>query len=427
LYFCILKNIKMKKLLLLALISFSISAFSQEAELITQERNLGTITKIIYNSEGEYLANVNDGENSIKIWEVQTGKIIGVLEGHKKKITSITFTDNDNKIISGDLDGKIIIWDLNTWSIQDTTEISKGVLSLTSFSNGDRIYVGSVKGELFELKKSNNWLAVSLAKIKSPITQMSLNKAEDKLLLGTKKGIAAIIDTKTNTKIKGGKIISSAITGIALIDNDTKIIVSGGSGVVQIWDANSFTKLNQFKAHMQAITAMDYNDKKKVLITGSQDRSIKLWSAVDNKLVHTFVNENEGKGANEPVKSIAFSPDGNTFSSTGFKGAGLHRAYSRDNVIKVWDVERQVLYHTLKGEVNPVLAFCFNDNLNQLVTMNSKRLLTFWDFNKGEPSYYFQLPEPKDEKDPNIKDEWNNEAGDVGNDLKKGILTLVVL
>ncbi|MEZ4936307.1 MAG: caspase family protein [Crocinitomicaceae bacterium] len=402
------------------LITSNILSFSQEAELITQERNLGVITKIVYNSDGEYIANINDGENTIKVWEVQSGKIIGVLEGHEKKITSICFTDKDSKIVSGDLDGKIIIWDLNSWDIADSSRISGGVLTLQSFSDGNRIYAGSVSGEIYEIQKNKSWQAESIINIKAPITQLTLNETETKLLVGTRKGIVALIDTKSNSKIKVGKILASAITGIALIENDSKIIVSGGSGIVQIWDATTFKKLNQFQAHLAAVTSMDYNPKKKMFVTGSQDRSIKLWDMQTQKAIHTYVNENEGNGADEPVRCIVFSPDGNTFASTGFKNTLFKRTVSKDNVIKVWDVNRKILYKNLKGEVNPVLAFCFNDNLNQLVTMNNERMLTFWDFNKGEPTYYFQLPEPKDEKDPNVGNEWKDEAENVGTNFLNG-------
>ncbi len=407
-------------LIAIALILYTSLSFSQKAELITQERNLGVITKIVYNSQGEYIANINDGENSIKVWEVQSGKIIGVLEGHEKKITSVSFTDKDNKIVTGDVEGKIIVWDLNTWTISDSTRITGAVLSMQSFSSGDRIYAGSMRGEIFEMKKSNNWRAASIIKVKSPITQLSLNQDETKLLVGTRKGIASIIDTKTNSKIKAGKLLSSAITGISLIENDSKIIVSGGSGSVQVWDASTFKKISQIQAHLAPVTSMDYNPKKKLLVTGSQDRSIKLWNIETKELIHSFVNENKEKGANEPVKCIVFSPDGNTFSSTGFKRNLFKRTISKDNVIKVWDVNRKVLYKNLKGEVNPIRAFCLNDNLNQLVTMNNDRMLTFWDFNKGEPTYYFQLPEPKDEKDPNIGQEWKDKAENVGNNFMNG-------
>lgn len=409
----------MKKTVLLSFILFLTNIFAQEAELITQERNLGVITKIVYNSAGEYIANINDGENTIKVWEVQSGKIIGVLEGHEKKITSVSFADNDNKIVSGDVSGKLIIWDLNTWTLQDSSRIQGAITTMIPFSNGERVIAGTRRGELFDLKKSNSWKGTSVAKLKLPITSLSLNKNEDKLLIGTKKGLAILFDTKSNSKIKAGKVLASAITGIALVENDSKIIVTGGSGIIQIWDAKTFKKLNQIKGHVAAITSMDYNAKKGYLVTGSADRSIKMWDLKNNKLIHTFVNENQGKGANEPVRSLVFSPDGNTFASSGFRRA-FRRTVSRDNIIKVWDVNRKVLYTNLKGEVNPILAFCFNDNLNQLVTMNNTRMLTFWDFNKGEPTYYFQLPEPKDEKDPNIGNEWKEEAENVGSGILNG-------
>lgn len=75
----------------LLLLFVSINCFSQEAELITQQRDLGTITTFSFSENGEYLASASEGENVLKVWHIASGKIIGVLEGHESSIKAISF------------------------------------------------------------------------------------------------------------------------------------------------------------------------------------------------------------------------------------------------------------------------------------------------------------------------------------------------
>ena len=49
---------------------------------------------------------------TIKIWELETGKLIKSLEGHKDEINSVKFSPNGEYIISGSSDKKVKIWSM---------------------------------------------------------------------------------------------------------------------------------------------------------------------------------------------------------------------------------------------------------------------------------------------------------------------------
>src|SRR5437762_3119905 len=53
-------------------------------------------------------------DNSIKIWDLETGECIHTLLGHHRSVISVCLTSDNKKIISGSRDKSIKIWDLET-------------------------------------------------------------------------------------------------------------------------------------------------------------------------------------------------------------------------------------------------------------------------------------------------------------------------
>jgi WD40 repeat protein len=80
-----------------------------------------------------------------------------------------------------------------------------------------------------------------------------------------------------------------------------------------------------------------------IIASSSKDGSIKLWN-LKGKLLRTL-NEHSAE-----VRSVCFSPDGNTFTSGG-----------SDNLVKIWSLEGKELL-TLQGHQSPVKRVCFRPN-----------------------------------------------------------------
>jgi WD40 repeat protein len=72
------------------------------------------ITAITFDSTGNYIA-MGSTDNLIRIWSMETGKIVKQMEGHHAQITSIAFAAGDKYMVSSSEDGSIIVWDGNTY------------------------------------------------------------------------------------------------------------------------------------------------------------------------------------------------------------------------------------------------------------------------------------------------------------------------
>ncbi|HBW58459.1 MAG TPA: hypothetical protein DEF27_11915 [Oscillatoriales bacterium UBA8482] len=59
------------------------------------------------------LASESD-DQTIKIWDIQTGECLQTLQGHRNKVRSIAFSPDGQFLVSGSEDKTVRLWDLDT-------------------------------------------------------------------------------------------------------------------------------------------------------------------------------------------------------------------------------------------------------------------------------------------------------------------------
>ena len=106
-------------------------------------RHAEPVLSVAFSSDSKILASGSEDE-TIKLWDVATGKERATLRGHAIGIYSVAFSPNGNLLASGSHDATIKLWDVATGKLRATLNGHEFVARSVAFSpDGKTLATGS--------------------------------------------------------------------------------------------------------------------------------------------------------------------------------------------------------------------------------------------------------------------------------------------
>ena len=79
--------------------------------LKTLEGHSREVLSVAYTTDGTKIVS-GSADNTIKIWDANTGQCLKTLEGHSEMVESVAYSPDGTKIISGSSDKTVKIWEV---------------------------------------------------------------------------------------------------------------------------------------------------------------------------------------------------------------------------------------------------------------------------------------------------------------------------
>ncbi|XZN92415.1 MAG: WD40 repeat domain-containing protein [Microcoleus sp.] len=296
--------------------------------------------KIVSGAGKSTLLGGASSDNTIKIWDLETGQELFTLDGHTAIINAVAVTPDGRKVISASGDASLKIWDLQTREQLHTLTGHKGIYDFH-------------KGEINDVA------------IASDGKQAISASSDDQSLI--------IWDLESGEKLQSLKVTAGIHgQGVVALTPDGKLAVSGCDKSILVWDLTDEARprYRTLGEHTGDITAVAVTSDGKWGVSASQDNTLKIWD-LENKRKSPIL-----PGHKSLVKVMAVTPDGTKALSVGHKD------------IKVWDLHIGRELFTLEGvdvelvsPLNKIITFTPD---HQRVIATSFHGIKVWNLCNGE-------------------------------------------
>ncbi|MEH1936107.1 MAG: serine/threonine-protein kinase [Nostoc sp.] len=293
---------------------------------------LSSVNALAISPDGYTLASASD-DKIVKLWDLNTQKVLASLSGHSQAVKSVAFSP-DGQILATASDDKTI----KLWQVETLEEIC----TLLGHSHAVKSVAFSPDGQILA---SGSW---------------------DKTV--------KLWDINTGTEICTMTGHQLQVNSVAFSPQGQLLASASYDRTIRLWQISAlessqrelqnrpcYSLLSTLSGHAWAVLTVAFSPDGQILATGSDDNTIKLWEVNTGQLICTLV------GHSWSVVAVAFTADGETLLSA-----------SCDKTVKLWRVSTAEEIVTLSGHVDSVSAVAVS-KVTQLIASGSRdKTIKLW-------------------------------------------------
>jgi len=298
-----------------------------------------SITQIKYNRDGDLLFS-SAKDNHPCVWYSINGERLGTYEGHQGVVWCIDVDWETKQFMSGAGDNTLQIWDVQTGKslgkVQTKTSVRTCVFS---YSGQQAVYsTDSQMGypsEIFiiDLRMVDSTFGDNDPVMRIPLTgapkatSMVWGSLDEYIISGHENGDLAQWDLKSGKKVNLVSEHGKTINDMQLSRNGSLLITASKDTTAKLFDAETLECLKTYKTERPVNSAAISPIMDHVVLGGGQEAMDVTTTSTrvgkfDARFYHMVFEEEFGrvKGHFGPINSLAFHPDGKAYASGGEDG-----------------------------------------------------------------------------------------------------------
>ncbi|KAK6541458.1 hypothetical protein TWF694_007268 [Orbilia ellipsospora] len=340
----------------------SIGIFDSELSKLTVALKLvgtghGRIDNAVVSPAGDLLADISG--KRIRLWDLTSGRLLEVLEGHSHGIESLDFSPDGNYLASGSMDRTVRLWAVGSKLSQKRThtypkhqahvnfiKVSGDERWLASDSTLDGMKIWDISSVVPQL------LRTSSLSVRSSF----ISKAADGKLLGISSDNAYAALTVRD--LETGALLQSLEEENTKVDtsppflkpgawsyDDKRFAVSFDDCTIILWTLNPsrdqdprlYIPTRKLEADKALVKTLTFSWDGLTLASAHEDRKIRVWDVESGKLIRMIET-------GSPIFIIAFSPNSKWLATCGFS----------EKCVKIWDAESGTLVKEMEASTHDI-------------------------------------------------------------------------
>jgi len=385
-------------------------------EIVLQAGITAPQIQVAFSPDGRLLASMSKDGNSIKLWEVSSGRVLRQLESSTPTLGSslsrpFRFSP-DGRTVMAIADGRLKRWEIDTGrELADTTLAGSKTLMNAILSEDGRVFAGSSTTDsavrIWDTASGREFRPITFDREDRPAGNDTIALTSDGRLLAvftetskaSRKGLEMSFEVnlwevqsgrKTQTlKVSSGPVrfgASNRDFATLAFSRDGTWIALRDDSLMKIWDVSSGRELKSFSSPMLNATSAPepnlimfagkflFSPDRRLIAAVSEERKISLLDSAAATQIQTLV------GHTSNVLGIAFSEDSKLLASSAV-----------DDQIKLWDVSTGREVRTLSGAADAVSDVAFSSD-GKTLSVAGREAVSTWELTTGDVRRAISLP-----------------------------------
>jgi len=236
------------------------------------------VCTIALSPNGETVASGSRG-GMVKLWNIETRKVIARWTGHTKVVWSVCWSGNGRRVVSGSNDGTARMWDVESGeTVLGPIKTGQEGIDAVAFSpDASNFATGGYHEDAIKIWDAKTGKLLSTLKQDSGVLCLVWTSDQKKLLAGDENGSITIFDTATWQQIAILENHINSVNDLSLFQNDRLLASASSDYTLRLWNLDTNLPVGPPLQHQGVVYHTAFSADGRFLATACGDKNAYLW------------------------------------------------------------------------------------------------------------------------------------------------------
>ncbi|GBE85326.1 predicted protein [Sparassis crispa] len=326
------------------------------------EQNAGGITSLAYSPDGSRVVSGSE-DGSITIWPADGGDPLVTRKDNEDAICAIAFNPDSSAFVTAARDGTLQVWETRTNADQPRATLvgHDGFVDTIAFSpNGRTIATGSVDFTVRLWDAMSGAAKHELRGHTAMVMLVQFSPGGEKVASTGADCTARVWDVETGAALAVMRGHEGVIYSLVFSPDTRRILTGADDGSARVWRTETGEELVTLREHAGAVWSAIFSADGKRVLSAAGDGFVKVCDSYSGEVILSIE-------AGDGINTAAFSNDGK-----------LACTVAGDHIIRVWDLDTGKSLAAFEGHEDSVNIMQFSPDAKRIVSTSDDGTMRIW-------------------------------------------------
>ncbi len=325
-----------------------------------------TINSVSVTDGGQRAVSASE-DNTLRVWDLESGECLRILEGHDEVIYSVGVTPDGRRAVSGSDDQTLRVWDLESGECLRTLAGHTALNDEVAVTPDGRTAVSAEYNEIWVWDLESGQVLRTLQGHTRTVTSVSVTPDGRRLVSASWDKTLRVWDLETGACLRTIEEHIGEFRGVRVTPDGRRAVSSRDDQTARVWNLESGKYSQPLEDHPEGPGDVKVTPDGWRAAAVSCDSTPRVWDLRSGECLQTLA------GHRGCVVSLSLTADGRRAVSGSY-----------DNTLRVWDLESGACLRTLAGHYDLVLSVSVTPDGRHAVSGSEEKTVRAWDLETGQ-------------------------------------------